>query len=205
MKGRRGRLAKYLSIPVLAACGFVLAATAAGGGVSDVLDGTTTPTPAPTTRPSSPPVTPTLTPTTVVPTTTPMPSPTVVPSPTPTVTPPPSFEGCGHGFWKKPSRAWTGFSRDQTVGAVFTGLPPGIASLTLSDALTQGGGGLNALIRQAIAALLNAENSEVDYPLTTAQVVDMVDDAVANGDEVAIDSLKDTLDGFNNLGASGTC
>ncbi len=99
---------------------------------------------------------------------------------------------------------WTGFSRNQTVGSVFAGLPAGIDSLTLSNALTQGGGGLNALMRQAVAALLNAENSDVDYPLTSAQVIDMVNDAVASGD-AAIESLKDTLDGFNNLGATGTC
>ena len=33
----------------------------------------------------------------------------------------------------------------------------------------------------------------------------MVNEAVASGDGAAIESLKDTLDGFNNLGASGTC
>ena len=203
MKGRKGRLAKYLSIPVLAACGFVLAATAAGGGVADVLDGTATPSPMPSsTRPASPPVIPSPAPTA---TATATPSPTVVPTgPTPTSTPAPVFEGCGHGFWKKPSRVWSGFSRDQTVGSVFAGLPNDIASLTLSNALKQGGGGLNALMRQAVAGLLNAENPNVDYPLTTAQVIAMVNDAVASGDG-AIESLKDTLEGFNNLGASGTC
>ena len=30
-------------------------------------------------------------------------------SPATTMSPPPVFEGCGHGFWKKPSRVWTGF------------------------------------------------------------------------------------------------
>ena len=199
MKGRKGRLAKYLSIPVLAACGFVLAATAAGGGVADVLDGTATPSPMPTsTRPASPPVSPSPVPTATA-------TATVVPTgPTPTSTPAPVFEGCGHGFWKKPSRVWSGFSRDQTVGSVFAGLPGDIASLTLSNALKQGGGGLNALMRQAVAGLLNAENPDIDYPLTTAQVIAMVNDAVASGD-AAIESLKDTLEGFNNLGASGTC
>ena len=59
-------------------------------------------------------------------------------------------------------------------------------------------------MRQAVAGLLNAENSNIDYPLTTAQVIAMVNDAVASGD-AAIESLKDTLEGFNNLGASGTC
>jgi hypothetical protein len=176
--------------------------------VADVLDGTPTVSPQPSSPPATPTVFPTATPTatpTPTPTATPTPSPTVVPTgPTTTMSPPPVFEGCGHGFWKKPSRVWTGFSRDQTVGSVFRGLPAGIASLTLSNALKEGGGGLNALMRQAVAGLLNAENSDVDYPLTTAQVIEMVNEAVATGD-AAIESLKDTLDGFNNLGASGTC
>ena len=47
MRGRKRLLAKLLSIPVLAACGFVIAATAAGGGVAAVLGGTPTPVPSP--------------------------------------------------------------------------------------------------------------------------------------------------------------
>jgi hypothetical protein len=198
MKGRRGRLAKFLSIPVLAACGFVVAATAAGGGVADVLDGTPTPMPSPSPTVSSPePTTPTPDPTPTPTTTTPPPTTTT------TTTPPPVFEGCTPGFWKKPSRVWTDYTRNQTLGSVFVGLPPEIASRTLSAALQEGGGDLDALLRHAVAALLNAASPDVDYPLTTAQITAMVNAAIASGDATAIESLKDTLDEFNNLG--GAC
>ena len=50
MRGRKGWLVKLLSIPVLAACGFVIATAVTGGGV---LAGTGTPTAGPT--PSGPP------------------------------------------------------------------------------------------------------------------------------------------------------
>ena len=60
-------------------------------------------------------------------------------------------------------------------------------------------------MRQAVAALLNAAHPDVDYPLTTAQVTDMVNGAVASGNKATIESLKDTLEGFNKLGAPGFC
>jgi hypothetical protein len=116
------------------------------------------------------------------------------------------MEGCSHGFWKQHTAAWSTYSPSQTVGSVFTGLPTNIASLTLSDALKLKGGGLNALIREAIAALLNAAHPDVDYPIMPAQeVIDMTNDAVASGNKATIESLKNTFDAFNNLGAPGFC
>ncbi len=53
---------------------------------------------------------------------------------------------------------------------------------TLLEALQSGGGGINALARHAVAALLNASSSDVDSDLTTAEVIDIVQDAVASGD-----------------------
>ena len=115
------------------------------------------------------------------------------------------MEGCSHGFWKKHTAAWSTYNPSQTVGSVFTGLPPKIASLKLSDALKLQGGGLNALIREAVAALLNAAHPDVDYPLTTTQVIDMTNGAVAGGNKATIESLKNTFEAFNNLGASDVC
>jgi hypothetical protein len=203
MQGRKGRLAKILSIPVLAACGFVIAATVAGSGPLAGTVGTSTPpaTPSPAPTTPSPAPTPTPTITSPAPTTTRPPT-----SPGPT-TPAPKFEGCSQGFWKNRLAAWsaTPYSPTDTVGSVFSGLPPSIASLKLSDALRLRAGGLNALMRQAVAALLNAAHPSIDYPLTTAQVISMVNAAVANGGKAGIESLKDLLDGFNNLGAPGVC
>src|SRR5919109_4005268 len=108
MRGRKGRLAKLLSVPVLAVCGFALAATLAGVGLATEITSTTT-TPPTTTPP---------------PTTT-----TTTPSTTTTTTTPPGNEGCTPGFWKNHVDAWEGFSPDQTVGEVFTDAPDSVADL----------------------------------------------------------------------------
>jgi hypothetical protein len=76
MRDRKGRLAKLLSIPVLAVCGFTVAATMAGVGLATV--STSTSTPSTTTVPP-----------TTVPTTTTVPTPTTVPTTTTTTTAPP--------------------------------------------------------------------------------------------------------------------
>ena len=184
MRGRKGRLAKLLSVPVLAVCGFALAATLAGVGLATEITSTTT-TP-PTTTPPPPTTTPTTTTTT-------------------TTTTPPGNEGCTPGFWKNHTDAWEGFSPNQTVVSVFGDAPSSVANLTLLQGLQLGGGGVNALTRQAIAALLGAASSNVDYPLTVQEVIDMVNAAFASGDAATIESLKDTLDEFNNFGAPGFC
>jgi hypothetical protein len=196
MRGRKSRWAKLLSIPVLAACGFVIAATVAGGGLfASTVDPTTgstpgsgTPTPAPTPSPNP------------TPSPSPSPTPTVPPTtPPPATTPPPKFEGCTPGFWKNHLTAWPdAYSPTDTLGGLFTGLEPALASRTLLSALNQGRGGLDALLRHAVAALLNA--GSIDYPLTTGQIIDMVNEAIASADKDTIESLKDTLDEFNNLG-----
>ena len=52
---------------------------------------------------------------------------------------------------------------------------------TLLEALGANGGGINALARHAVAALLNASNPDVDSDFTVAQVIAIVQDAVAPG------------------------
>src|SRR5215216_6077860 len=100
---------------------------------------------------------------------------------TPPPPPPPGGEGCTPGFWKNHPEAWagTGYSPTTTLGSVFAGLPPAYASLTFAQALDLGGGGLDALLRQAVAALLNASSPDVDYPLTAAEVIAMTNAAIA--------------------------
>jgi hypothetical protein len=124
---------------------------------------------------------------------------TPAPSTTP---PPPGNEGCTPGFWKNHQSAWVGYSPSQTLGSVFTGLSGTLASKTLLQALNTGGGQLDALLRQAVAALLNAASPEVDYPMTEAEIVTAVNAAIASGD---YETLKDQLDAANNLTAPGFC
>jgi hypothetical protein len=172
MRGRRGRLAKLLSVPVLAACGFAAAATLAGAGLATEGTSTSTSTSSTTTT-------------------------------TTTTTTPPGGEGCTPGFWKNHPEAWEGYTTAQTVGSVFSAAPASVAGLTLLDALKNGGGEEEALARHAVAALLGAASSNVDFPIADPQdVIDLVNDAFASGD---YESAKDLLEGFNELDTPGFC
>ena len=137
-------------------------------------------------------------------TTSPPPTETTSPPPTETTSPPPpGGEGCTPGFWKNHPEAFPGeYSASTTLGSVFTGLPEGYADLTFAQALELGGGGLNALLRHAVAALLNAASGDVDYPLTVQEVIDATDLAISTGD---YETTKDLFDLFNNLTAPGFC
>ena len=59
---------------------------------------------------------------------------------------------------------------------------------------------MDALTRHAIAAVLSAAHPGVDYPLTVAEIVDMVNDAY-NG-LADVEDTKNLLAGFNEAGCS---
>jgi hypothetical protein len=128
-----------------------------------------------------------------------------VPPPPP---PPTGEEGCTPGYWKNHTGAWagTGYTPGQTAGSVFSlGGFPSLASQTLLQTL-QGGGGSGAtgaakvLLRAAVAALLNAAHSGVDYPRTTTQIVSDVNAALASNNRNTMLALATALDDDNNLG-----
>jgi plastocyanin len=117
--------------------------------------------------------------------------------------------GCSHGYWKNHASAWmpTGYSPQDTVGRIFPGtIPwPEIAASSLREALDFGGGpgvegAVKNLMRQAVAALLNAAHPDVPYPRTVDEVIALVDRALASNDRNAILTAKDLLDHDNNLG-----
>jgi hypothetical protein len=87
--------------------------------------------------------------------------------------PDPGDEGCTPGFWKNHLSSWSGYSTgadfDTTFGVNFFN-----PNKTLLQAVNLGGGGLNALARHGVAALLNAASGDVDYAYTEAQVIDIV-------------------------------
>jgi hypothetical protein len=70
---------------------------------------------------------------------------------------------------------------------------------TLLEVLKQGGGGLKALGRHTVAALLNASNPDVSYDLTTDEVIDAFND-VYPGSKGDYEELKDVFEGFNEQG-----
>lgn len=118
-------------------------------------------------------------------------------------------QGCTPGYWRNHLDRWHGVvpaaDFDQTFGVdLFT------PDITLQTAINLGGGGNNALARHATAALLNAhggipnaDGTTVNSPYTAAQVIAMVQAAVADG---TIEDTKNTLAAANELGCplSGT-
>ncbi|WP_295337087.1 T9SS type A sorting domain-containing protein [Flavobacterium sp.] len=112
-------------------------------------------------------------------------------------------EGCTLGYWKSHTDRWCPSYRTcDLFGAVFTNAPSSLANLTLLQALNLGGGGINNLARQGVAALLNACSDEVDYAGfqdVTQDVIDAVNQAFATGGN-APGFLASQLDEFNNIG-----
>jgi len=102
------------------------------------------------------------------------------------------FEGCTPGYWKQPKHldSWlaTGYSPNQTLESVFD-VPDslGLDNKTLLQALNfKGGntlkGAAQNLLRAAVAALLNAAHPDINYPLTTSEIISEVNAALASND-----------------------
>ncbi len=104
-------------------------------------------------------------------------------------------EGCTPGYWKQKHHFgnWTGYSPDQQFSSVFENAFPG---KTLLQVVSQGGGGLKALGRHTVAALLNG-SGDVDYAMSAQQVIDAFNTAHPGGD---YEGLKDVFEGYNERG-----
>jgi hypothetical protein len=114
---------------------------------------------------------------------------------TPVVTLP---QGCTPGYWRQrqhfgqwaaPYRPNALFSEIFNVGRI-----PG---LRLRDAVRLTGGGINALRRHTVAALLNAASPAVHYPLSVQEVIAEYNAAVLAG---TFRAQKDRFATFNELG-----
>lgn len=90
-------------------------------------------------------------------------------------------EGCTPGYWKVPQHAdsWVGYSPNQQFSSVFENAFPG---MTLNQVLWQGGGGLKALGRHTVAALLNASSTGVSFYWNTAEVIAAFNGVYPGGD-----------------------
>lgn len=112
--------------------------------------------------------------------------------------PPPSIEGCTPGYWKQDQHfdSWVSYTQDQDFDTVF-GVSAFSPDRTLLVALSSGGGGVNRLGRHATAALLNAATSDVQYGMSTAQVIALVQQAVTSGD---YDLASSQFEELNELG-----
>ena len=112
-------------------------------------------------------------------------------------TPPPRVTGCTLGYWKQSQHfdSWVGYAPGDSFETVFGRNVPGTPSLL--DALKLGGGGLNALMRQATAALLNASNPKLTFPYSTGDVIALFQKAFDSG---IYEPTKDTFEGLNQTG-----
>jgi hypothetical protein len=116
-------------------------------------------------------------------------------------TPPTGGEGCTPGYWKQPHHldSWvpTSYGPGASVASAFGSVDPSVDDLTLLEALKLKGGKLNALMRHAVAALLNAAHPDVSYAMSTADVIAAVQDAMSSGE---IEAAKDDLEAENEEG-----
>jgi len=127
-------------------------------------------------------------------TNTPQPLPLPLPPPP---TPLPGTQGCTPGYWKQSQHfdSWPApYTPTTLFSAVFADAFPG---MTLNEVLSQGGGGLNALGRATVAALLNSASGSVNYGATPSDIINAFNAAFASGD---YEALKDQFDAANNRG-----
>lgn len=123
-------------------------------------------------------------------------------------------EGFTPGFWRNhlelwvtytPSMLWTDVFEDPI--SIRIGKKT-ITNPTLGQAILATGGineplGIyDALARHAVAALLNAAHPDVDYPMTEAEIISAVNEVIGNADYTDAQTLKNTLDAYNNLGGT---
>jgi hypothetical protein len=124
----------------------------------------------------------------------------VLPPPTPdTVVCAKFYDGLSHGYWKNHTSDWDGYSSGQSFESIFgidaSWTTPGKKGETYDDvsllqALSIQGGGANAFIREAVAALLNAseKDSLVDdamYFYSAAEIVEIVQTVYGLNDSIS--------------------
>ena len=106
-------------------------------------------------------------------------------------------DGCTPGYWKQTQHfdSWTApYTPDTLFSDVFDDAFP---NKTLLDVLKEGGGGLKALGRHTVAALLNAASPRVSYDETKQGVIDIFNAVFPGGD---YEDLKNYFEGFNEQG-----
>lgn len=111
-------------------------------------------------------------------------------------------DGCTPGYWKQDQHfdSWVGYTPGQTFLSV--GFDNAFPGKTLLQVLSLEAGGLDALGRHTVAALLNSTNPEVvNYPYTTAQVISMFN-AAYPGTKAQYTALKNLFAAANEKGCS---
>jgi hypothetical protein len=86
--------------------------------------------------------------------------------------------GCSPGYWKNHPNWPAPYSPGMQFSAVFANAFPG---MTMQQVISQGGGGLKALGRQTVSALMNAASLGLSYELSTNDVISGFNAAFASG------------------------
>lgn len=126
-----------------------------------------------------------------------------------------SFEGCPVSFWGSAVNSeqndsntehWpTGYLPDDKYGnsayfnksiQISLGKDP-----TFNEALQSEGDGINKLVRQSVAALLNSAHSEINYPLSIIEIISKTQKSIKDQDY----SFAGELAFNNNLGKGTFC
>ena len=115
------------------------------------------------------------------------------------------FEGCTLGYWKVRQHHDSWPAPYNTGSSLQVAFGPDAFDDTFLEALNYKGGpgvdgGKRLLLKQAVAALLNATSGQVDYPITAATLTAQVAAALASNDREIMLSLATTLDAYNNQG-----
>jgi cysteine-rich repeat protein len=103
-------------------------------------------------------------------------------------------DGCTPGYWRQEHHFDSypaAYPPETLFSSVFADAFPGE---TLADVTRAKGGGLNALGRHAVAALLNAASGDVSYDRTPQQVIASFNAAFASGN---YEYLKNMFESFN--------
>ncbi len=87
-------------------------------------------------------------------------------------------QGCSPGYWKNHNFP-AGYTKGQMFSSVFEDAFPG---KSLQTVLSTGGGGLTALGRHTVSALLNAASLGTNYELTVAEVIAKFNAVYPDGD-----------------------
>ena len=109
-------------------------------------------------------------------------------------------EGCTPGYWKQAHHydSWVGYAPNQSFEGVF-GRDAFSGDPTLGAVLGFGGGGLKALGRHTVAALLNASSPDVSYEYSKSEVISMFQAAFDSGGS-AVESTKNLFEAANEAG-----
>ncbi len=110
--------------------------------------------------------------------------------------PPSAGQGCSPGYWKTHS-AWPAPYTPSTLFVTVFG-ENAFPGLTLQQVLATGGGGLNALGRQTVSALLNAQSTGVNFELSAAEVVGQFQ-AAFPGSSASYTVLKNSYEALTDV------